>query len=123
VSDDDALIVKRLLRNEELLLKAKTELSPAQLGDLIGEDCIDFSEPGKAVKFAPEVLSGVAEGELYIVSNTVKMVTLAPDCRLFLYVVGAVIKNSRKKANRSSIWRNDGGKWKVVFRQQTAWAD
>lgn len=115
--------MKRLLRNEELLLKARTELTPAQLSDLVGEDCIDFSEPGKTTKFTPEAPVGAAEGELYIVSNTVKMVTLAPDCRLLLYVVGAVIKNSRKKANRSSIWKSDGTKWKVVFRQQTAWAD
>jgi hypothetical protein len=118
VNEEDR-IRKELTSKEEQLLKNSIRNDAGKIAELIDDNCIEFTASGEQSKYKSGDLFGNVDGELYIISGSVKLIDLSEDCKLLLYVAAKVIKNTRVKSNRSSIWKKINGKWKIVFHQGT----
>ncbi len=96
---------------------------PVKIADFVENGCVEIPASGGERQYKTGEVFENVDGELYILSNSVKLIDLSEDCKLLLYVAGKVSKNSRIKSNRSSIWKNIGGQWKVIFHQGTNCAE
>jgi hypothetical protein len=119
MGNENGRIQKELISKEELLLENDFRNNAGSITELIDADCIAISASGKQSQYKPGELFGTVDGVQYIDSNTVRLIDLAENCKLLLYVVVKVIKNNRIKSNCSSIWKKIDDKWKIVFHQET----
>jgi hypothetical protein len=115
----DERLKKDLILKEELLLDNIVRIDAKKISELIDASYTEFTEIGTQAKWRPGDPFEVQNGVLYIDSSTVKLVDLSDDCKLLLFVSAKVNKNSRQKANCSSVWRKNDGKWKLAFHQRT----
>jgi len=118
VTEEDR-IRKELVSKEEQLLKNSVRNDAAKIAELVDDNCIEFTASGKQSNYKPGELFGNVDGELYIVSDSAKLIHLSENCRLLLYVAAKVNKNTRVKSIHSSIWKKVNGRWKMVFHQGT----
>lgn len=116
---DDERIRKELILKEEQLLENTIRNDASKIEELIDNNSIEFTASGKQHNYRTGELFGNVDGVLYIDSNTVKMVDLADNCKLLVYVATKVTKNIRVKSNCSSVWKKTNDKWKIVFHQAT----
>ncbi|PKL26699.1 MAG: DUF4440 domain-containing protein [Spirochaetae bacterium HGW-Spirochaetae-3] len=119
MGNEETRLLKELILKEERLLENSIRNDADKIAELIHADCVEFSASGKQNKYRPGESFGNIDGILYIDSNSVRMVDLADDCRLLLYVGTKVTENTRLKSNRSSIWKKSDGDWKMIFHQGT----
>ena len=116
---DGERLKEELILKEEQLLNNAIRNDASKIADLIQNGCIEILSSGKQQIFQQGQLFGNADGELYIISKSEKMIDLSDDCKLLLYVAGKVSKNERLTSSRSSIWKKIDGKWKMIFHQGT----
>lgn len=108
-----------LVKNEEILLKNETRTDALALSNVVGDACIEISESGKKSVYRTGLPFEPVDGLLYIVDDTVAMTDLAEGLKLLVYTAARVKKNARIKSTCSSIWKNSGADWKVIFHQRT----
>jgi len=119
VGREDERLMRELVRKEEQLLENTFRSDADKVATIVQVGCIEFSASGgQQVYAAGQKLEGL-DGVLYIVSDSVRLIDVSEDCKLLLYVAGRVSKNRRVNTNRSSLWKNFDGQWKVVFLQGT----
>ena len=116
-------IMKELISKEEQLLENDIRNHAARLAELIDDNCLEFSMSGKQNLYRSGAILEMNDGVSYIDSKTVKLIDLADDCKLLLYVSVKVNKNVRMKSNCSSTWKKIGSGWKLVFHQGTNCAE
>ncbi len=119
MANEEAKLLKELILKEERLLENSIRNDSSKIAELVHVECMEFSASGKRNKYSPGESFGNIDGVLYIDSASVRMVDLADDCKLLLYVGAKVTENTRLKSNRSSIWKKTDGAWKMVFHQGT----
>jgi hypothetical protein len=113
--------IKRILTaHEESLLKNEIRSDAAAVADLLDDTYADISESGARHNLQPDGVLEKLDGVLYIMDDSIHIIDLSDDCKLFTYDAAKVKKNTRNKASCSSIWRNTAGKWKLVFHQRTS---
>lgn len=119
MKNEEDRIKSELILKEEQLLENDIRNDGSSITELIEDKCIEISASGKQRIYKSGELFGNVDGELYIVSNSVRLINISDDCKLLLYIVEKVNKNKRLKSNRSSIWKKTDGKWKMIFHQGT----
>jgi len=123
VEQADDRLKRELILKEEALLENSVRNDARRIAALIQEGCIEISSSGRQRIYQTGELFENLEGELYIVSNSVRLMSLGEDCKLLQYSAGMVTKNSRVKSIRSSIWQRIDGQWKMRFHQGTNCTD
>lgn len=113
---------KELVAKEELLLDNAIRNDAGKIAELLDASFVEFTSSGAQYRYSPGATFGDLDGVSYLDRDTVRMLNLADDCKLLLYVNSRVCKNARMKSNRSSVWKKIDGKWKLVFHQGTACA-
>jgi hypothetical protein len=112
-----------LILKEEKLLENGFRKDASRIQGLIDDSCIEIAETGKLCSYKPGDTFEAIDGELYIISDTAKLIELSADCMLLTYVAAKVKKNARIKSTCSSVWKKGGDKWKRVFHQRTGSLD
>jgi hypothetical protein len=113
-------IREELVLKEEKLLENGFRANAKKIEELIDDNCIEIAESGKQSSYRSGDNFENADGELYIISDTIKCIYLSENCRLLVYTAAKVKKNVRMKSSCSSIWKKSDDKWKMVFHHRTS---
>jgi hypothetical protein len=113
--------IKDLIISMELsLLDKNIRNDKNELKNIISSDFIEYSSSGKiytyedCIKYLPEENKQIKYNILNIEINK-----LSEDIILLLYTIEMEKENKMEVSNRSSIWINKNGKWKILFHQGT----
>lgn len=118
--DED--LKRRLIEKEELLLDNGKRRDRKLVKSLVAEGCMEIDGRGRKRYSASGELETV-DGVLYITEDSSELRSLSADTVLMVYEAVQVRKNTRTKANCSSLWNNVDGEWKLVFSQRTILED
>ena len=106
---------------EELLTNPEIRRCPEELSRLLADDFREFGGSGRIFNKSQiiEVLRNQPPVELWL--DEFQLMSLAPDVVLVTYRGNCRFPESDKVSHslRSSIWKNQNGRWEVVFHQGT----
>lgn len=107
VNDDE---IRKL---EERLLEAEVRASAAELDALISADFVEFGSSGRVYDKQATVSALAASAETTAASSIAEF-------HLRVLSADVVLATYRTESSlRSSIWRREGGAWRIVFHQGT----
>lgn len=115
-------IEKKIYDLEVELLRPEVRASAERISDLLSEDFFEFCSSGSIYHYKKgDVFSDTAENKGIIGEiEDFAVKELAADCILATYkIIKYNEKDTGKYSNRSSIWKNINGTWKIVFHQGT----
>lgn len=113
-------VSEEILKLEKELLKSDVRKSAERISEILSESFIEYTSSGNEYyykvgdTFQEENDNTILNWEIV----NFKTRFLAEDCILATY---KVIKHDEEKkySLRSSIWKIEGGKWKIIFHQGT----
>lgn len=106
---------------ENKLQQPEVRKSVAMLDELISDDLVEFGSSGK-VYSKSDVLNNLPTAqEIKFTMTDFRINILSDDIVQALFKTEKEDVQTGKKARslRSSLWRNEGGKWKMIFHQGT----
>ncbi len=104
------------------LLLPEVRRSRAELEARLAPEFIEFAATGRIYDREAIVASLAVEDPAVVVIEHVAVHVLAPDVALVTYRsrrTGSASEPNPPAVNRSSIWRREGGTWRLVFHQGT----
>ena len=114
-------LTEHLRQLEELLTQPAIRRSAQKLNELLADDFREFGGSGRIFDKQQiiDALQPQPPCELWL--EDFQATGLAPDVVLVTYRGNCRFADSEKvsRSLRSSIWRNQNGRWKVVFHQGT----
>jgi hypothetical protein len=113
----DADLGRHLRDLEESLLQPDVRKSPLLL-DLLAEEFVEFASDGRIYSKADLAALLQAEVPMLQTAGGFKVRMLAPNAALLTYHIRRH-GNPDRHTLRSSLWRQQGGKWRMVFHQAT----
>ncbi|HWB12625.1 MAG TPA: DUF4440 domain-containing protein, partial [Pirellulales bacterium] len=115
---DERSCVETRLQDLELTLLRPDVRKSDRVAELLADEFIEFGSSG-SVFTKPQVMAALrAEGSVEISASQLKVHLLAPDVALVTYRArcqGEPVVHSL----RSSIWKQNQGRWQMVFHQGT----
>ncbi|PKK82959.1 MAG: DUF4440 domain-containing protein [candidate division Zixibacteria bacterium HGW-Zixibacteria-1] len=110
-----------LLQLEERLLQPETRHSPVDVAMLLADDFFEIGGSGRIHDRQSIIEELSTETTPLITISDFRMKILAPDSALVTYraVFHGHDEVPAKHSLRSSIWKNVGGAWKMIFHQGT----
>jgi|SRR5450631_2243396 hypothetical protein len=100
----------------ELRLQTSSIRKDAEaIAELLSENFREFGASGRVWDRAAIIAELSAETPYLIVSTEFECQSLSSELALLTYVAST----STRRTLRSSIWRLEGGKWRVIFHQGT----
>lgn len=120
MANDVDRIREELVLKEEKLLENGFRRDADNVAGLVDEGCVEITEFGIRHEYRPGQGFEKVDGELYIQSDTLKLIDLSEACKLLLYTAAKVRANTRSKSSCSSVWKKTGGTWRLVFHQRTS---
>ena len=114
----DENLKRRLIEKEELLLDNGKRSDRKLVRSIVADGCMEIDGKGRKSYKASNDLDAV-DGVLYITEDSSELRAVSEDTVLMVYEAVQVRKNTRTKANCSSLWNNADGEWKLVFSQRT----
>jgi hypothetical protein len=116
-------MAEHLAALEYSLLDPEIRADPDRLAELLSDDFVEFGSSGRVWTKATTIASLVAEDPGLSGVRTVtdlQVRQLADQAALVTYVVGRQSPGEPGvQTLRSSIWRREKGKWRMVFHQGT----
>ncbi|KTD65954.1 DUF4440 domain-containing protein [Legionella shakespearei] len=113
----DGGLFDRIVHWETVLMNKKGTLE--FLADLISDDFLEINYKGQQI-YKPDVIPWLEMADLHEwVGSQFKGQLLSPDLFLLTYLSQLQLTPDSKKTVRSSLWRNEGNKWRLVFHQET----
>lgn len=113
---------------EEIIFKLENKLqqpdvrkSVEQLEELISDDLIEFGSSGQ-IYTRKDVLNNLpVSPEIKFIMTDFKIKILSSDIIQSLFKTEKINQETGSKTHsiRSSLWRNEKGKWKMLFHQGT----
>ncbi len=104
-----------LLKLEEELLKPEIRSHPDRLNQLLADDFFEFGSSGKVWHKEGNYINGLSNREMILSEFEIHPISEAAV--LATYRIHD--KTRSQKTLRSSIWRNNNGKWEMIFHQGT----
>jgi inorganic pyrophosphatase len=107
---------------EESLLDCKVRNNPFELYKYISSDFIEFTSSGKKYRYTKgDSFANKSDPQIQYAMSDFETRRISADCYLVLYSITLHTYNNAISisSNRSSIWKNDGQAWKVIFHQGT----
>jgi hypothetical protein len=117
----DATAQEELLALERALLEPETRHNPGWLDRTLAPDMIEFGRSGRRYDKDAIIAALVAETpspvpRFELIADAVA--ELAPDVALVTYRLEPLVETEQASL-RSSIWRREDGRWRLVFHQGT----
>jgi hypothetical protein len=111
----DDRFVAHLIALELRLQDSSVRKDPTAIGELLSEDFREFGASGRIWDRATLLDTLSAEPPYHITSENFECQRLSGDLALLTYVAA----NPARKTLRSSLWRLEGDRWRVLFHQGT----
>lgn len=113
-----------LFNLESELQQPSTRCSPAKLEALLSADFVEFTGTGKALDRAAIIDAIQQESDFCANMEQFQIRVLSPTIALVTYqaIVSSADDSESGRSLRSSIWKNDEGRWTMVFHQGTPMA-
>jgi hypothetical protein len=108
-------IAEYLITLELRLQDSSTRRDPAAIGELLSEDFREFGASGRIWDRATLLDTLSAEPPYPITSESFACQRLSSHLALLTYVA----TNPARKTLRSSLWRLEGDRWRILFHQGT----
>lgn len=109
-----------IVENEILLTEDEIRNDANEISNLLSTDFIEYTSSGKIYHYTVGDVFGSNDGKIVIDRESIKCTKLSEDVFLLLYIAVKSSNNDNSiRSNRSSIWKNVEGKWKIVFHQGT----
>jgi hypothetical protein len=105
------MIHDEILAAEQRLLDPEVRASPAALSPLIADEFFEFGSSGRTYTREDVIAQLLAAPNFTVAMTEFRVLVLTPDVALATYRTG--------RSLRSSIWRREGGSWRIVFHQGT----
>jgi glyoxylase I family protein len=117
----EELLREKLHRLEKRLLQPEVRHSAAEVAMLLADDFVEIGGSGRLHDKQSIIEELSTETTPLITISEFRMTILAPDIALVTYhaVFHAHDEVPTKHSLRSSIWKNVGGAWKMIFHQGT----
>src|SRR3954464_3018700 len=119
--NSDPTLKEHLRDLEESMTKPDIRHSPEELGRLLADDFREFGGSGRVFNKGQiiEAMQNQPSFDLWL--DEFEVQRLSPDAALVTYRGHYRLPESEKVSHslRSSIWRNQNGRWEVVFHQGT----
>lgn len=116
-SQDDAALARHLQALEESLLQPDVRKSQT-LVELLADEFVEFGSSGRTYSKTDLVVTLQAESPSKQTTSEFKVTRLGPDAALLTYRI-RLHREPPVHTLRSSVWRRDGGNWRMVFHQGT----
>ena len=113
---------------EEIIFNLETEFqqpevrrSTQRLSELISDDFREITSSGKVTSKKDCLENLPKASRIKFVMTNFKMYVLSPDVVQTLFKTEKTVVETGKVSNsmRSSIWKNENGKWRMIFHQGT----
>jgi hypothetical protein len=105
---------------EQQLAQVGRKLSPEDASSLIADDFVEFGSSGKVWSKA-EIIAAMSEwSPIERIVEDFGVRELSASVCLVTYKVIGVDRQASPFSLRSSIWRNNGETWQIVFHQGTS---
>ncbi len=114
-------IKETIFELENKLLQPNIRKSKESLNDLISDDFIEFGSSGAVYK-KKDVLNNLpASSEIKFIMTDFEVNALSSDVVQSTFKTEKINTQTNKitRSLRSSIWKNENGKWKMLFHQGT----
>jgi len=109
-----------LFELEQRLAQVGAKLSAEEAFSLIADDFFEFGSSGK-VWWKAEIIGAMSEWRpIERMVEDFKVRELSPSVCLVTYRVLGMDRRPSPFALRSSIWRNNGETWQIIFHQGTS---
>jgi hypothetical protein len=109
-----------LFELEQRLAQVGKRLAAEEATLLIADDFVEFGSSGK-VWSKDEIIAAISEwSPIERIVKDFSVRELSASICLITYKVIAAERQARPFSLRSSIWRNNGGKWQIIFHQGTS---
>jgi hypothetical protein len=108
---------------EQRLLQPDVRGSPDVVGDFLDDEFVEFGSSGRVYDKA-EIISALAkeqdqEPDGQISARDFRLRMLSDEVALITYRTDRDSRDRRFSSLRSSIWKNQNGRWRMVFHQGT----
>lgn len=113
------LLCDEILKLESRLLEDEIRKDPSLFGPILDDRFFEFGKSGRSFTKADCMEAG-SLGEIKVEIEQFRVTELAADVVLATY--RTVDRSSGDYANRSSIWKRTGGRWRMMFHQGTVGA-
>ncbi|MCM3585733.1 DUF4440 domain-containing protein [Mesobacillus maritimus] len=107
---------KQIKQLEEKLLSPEVRSSKVELQKLLADDFFEFGSSGR-VLYKDEEIAADGIGIVKMKMSDFEIRLLSDDVVLATYLV--LNESTNQHSLRSSIWKQNEGKWKMVFHQGT----
>jgi hypothetical protein len=108
-------LTAHLIALELSLQDSSVRKDPTAIGELLSEDFREFGASGRVWDRATILETLSAEPPYPITSENFECQRLSSDLALLTYIAA----NPARKTLRSSLWRLEGDRWRVLFHQGT----
>jgi hypothetical protein len=117
----DRSLTDHLRQLEELLMQPPIRRSATELNQLLADDFREFGGSGRVFDKQQIIDALNTQPPCQLWLEEFQVTSLAPDVVLVTYRENGRFVDSEKVLHslRSSIWRNENGRWKVMFHQGT----
>ncbi len=112
-------LIALLQKLETSLWRSETRFDSHYMESILAEDFIEFGRSGK-IYTRKDILNtkAIADIKATLPLPDFKVLPISENVMQVIYI-SITHYNGLEKANRSSIWRKDNGKWKLRFHQGT----
>lgn len=104
---------------EKALANPEIRKSISELSNLLADDFIEFGSSGRVYnkKQTIKALRKIESSKISLINFKFKQIN--KQCILVTYKSVVTDERQKKHSLRSSLWKKENGKWKIVFHQGT----
>ena len=110
-----------IFRLENRLLQPDVRKSVIQLNEMISEDFIEIGSSGQLYTKKDVLINLPSSPEIKFIMTDFRIVILSPNIIQSIFKTEKInqVTNKTTFSLRSSIWKNDDSKWRMIFHQGT----
>lgn len=113
-------LLRELVLKEELLLDDPVRTDEDSIRQLLHDDFVELTSSGRTYNHEPGATFSPIAGRVRIETGSVRLLELADDAKLLLYTtIADDDQGGMIRTNRSSVWTQRNGAWRLAFHQGT----
>ncbi|WP_310831468.1 nuclear transport factor 2 family protein [Paenibacillus pedocola] len=112
----EAVLIRHICELEEKLLSAEVRSCPEELSELLADDFFEFGSSGR-VWYKQDLMGEDGAGEVRMILSGFELHLLSETAALTTYRI--LNEETGGATLRSSIWKQQDGRWQMFFHQGT----
>ncbi len=110
-----------IFRLEDKLQRPDIRKSVKELDELISDDLVEFGSSGQIYSKSDVLINLPASAAITFTMSDFRINVLCPDVVQSLFKTEKLNQETGKvtRSLRSSLWKNENGRWKMIFHQGT----